>query len=215
MSLTSRSNHLIAAVFFVLILSMRPLLGVDPATAGINKDMVNNSGQPANNIEILLAGTYTNVNHYDGYPANHFSLFTESPATGGNTLLTWSNPNNDVQPGQIAHIGFSVPGTSAPILSIYWTHNGKVIGCVSQLSPGTHSLGSAGSQVTYANNCLACKSVPRYVGALTIEWHAQEVPLAELNPKVSENPKLSGPDVTTDFLEFPVQGRPRNDSLKH
>ena len=217
-------------------------------TVGVNKDMQNNTGQVANNIEILLAGSYANVSHYDGYPANLFSSFTESPAAGGNTLLTWSNPNNDVQPGQIAHVGFIVPGSSVNILRVSWTHNATTIGCVSQVSTNTHLAGSAGSQVTYANNCLGCKSVPRYVGALTVEWYAHQVPLAELNPrthrepirtdvirhapillapkatasvkvpeapsnalfavvvhKVSTNPRLSGPDVTTDFLEFPVQ----------
>jgi hypothetical protein len=216
-------------------------------TVGVNKDMQNNTGQAANNIEILLAGSYANVDHYDGYPANLFSSFTASPDTNGNTLLTWSNPNNDVQPGQIAHVGFIVPGSSVNILSVSWTHNSTTIGCVSQVSTGTHLAGSSGSQVTYANNCLGCKSVPRYVGALTVEWYAHQVPLAELNPrahrkpirtdiirrapillapkatasvdvpqaptnalfgvvvhKVSTNPTLSGPDVTTDFLEFAV-----------
>ena len=222
-------------------------------TVGVNKDLQNNTGQAANNIEILLAGSYINVNHYDGYPANLFSAFTESPAPGGNTLITWSNPNNDVQPGQIAHVGFNVPGPAVNILSVSWTHNTATIGCVQQVSTNTHAWGTAGSQVIYANNCLSCKSVPRYVGALTVEWYARHVPLAELNArtrrkpirtdiirrapirlapeatakidipqappnalfgvvvhKVSTNSRLSGPDVTTDFLEFSVnRNRPR------
>jgi hypothetical protein len=218
------------------------------STVGVNKDLQNNTGQVANNIEILLEGSYTNVNHYDGYPANSFSSFTESPAAGGNTLLTWSNPNNDVQPGQIAHVGFNVPGSSVNILSVSWTHDETTIGCVSQVSTNTHAWGSPGSQVIYSNNCLGCKSVPRFVGALKIEWYEREIPLADLNArvrrkpirtdiirgvpirlepegtarvnipqappnalfgvvthKVSMNPSLSGPDVTTDFLEFPVK----------
>jgi hypothetical protein len=95
---------------------------------------------------------------------------------------------------------------------------------------------------------LGCLAISRYVGGLIVEWHAQHVPLADLNPrahrkplrvdtvreapillkpkatatvktppapanalfgvivhKVSRNPKLSGEDVTTDFLEFPVE----------
>jgi hypothetical protein len=217
-------------------------------SVGVNKDLQNSTGQAANDIEILLEGAYSNVNHYDGYPANLFSSYTESPAPGGNTLLTWSNPNNDVQPGQIAHVGFNVPGTSVNILSVSWTHNGTPIGCAPQVSGNTHSWGSPGSQVIYANNSLGCEPVPRYVGALTVEWHARRVPLAALNPrtprkplrvdairrapirlapkatvavdvpaappsaqfgvivyKVSKNARLSGPDVTTDFVEFPVE----------
>src|SRR5215213_5802201 len=158
------------------------------STVGVNKDLQNNTGQAANNIEILLAGSYANVNHYDGYPANFFSSFTESQAPSGNTLLTWSNPNNDVQPGQIAHVGFNVPGSSVNILSVSWTHNETTIGCVSQVSTNTHSWGSPGSQVIYTNNCLGCNAVPRYVGALRIEWYEREIPLADLNGRVRRKP---------------------------
>jgi hypothetical protein len=220
-------------------------------TVGVNKDLQNNTGQIANDIEILLAGSYANVSHYDGHPANQFASFTESPvtgATGGNTLLTWSNPNNVVQPGQIVHVGFIVPGSSVSILGVSWTRDGNETGCPQQVSTGTHLAGSAGSQVVYTNNVLGCNSSPRYVGGLTVEWHAHQVPLAELNGKtrrnpirtdvipdapirlapaatarvnvpeappnalfevvvhkVSSAPTLSGPDVTTDFLEFPVK----------
>jgi len=224
------------------------LANISCSTVGVNKDIQNNTGQIANNIEILLEGSYTNVNHYDGYPANLFASFTESPAPGGNTLLTWSNPNNDVQPGQIAHVGFNLPGSSVNILGVFWTRDSTTTGCAQQVSTNTHLWGSLGSQVIYANNCLACKSVPRYVGGLVIEWHARHVPLADLNGrtrrkpirtdiirsapirlepeaigrinvpaappsalfgvvvhKVGTNPRLAGPDVTTDFLEFPVK----------
>lgn len=226
-------------------------INFDCSTVGVNKDLQNNTGQIADGIEIILAGPYTNVNHYDGYPANLFASFNSSPAGGGNTLLRWSNPNNVVQPGQIAHVGFNVPGTSVNILGIKWTRNGQRTGCINQVSTNTHSWGSAGSQVIYTNNTLDCRSVPRYVGRLTVEWHQQPVPLADLNPRTPRRPirkdvipkppirlapeatasvniptppkkakfgvlvltvdssaRLSGPDVTTDFLEFPVQRNP-------
>jgi hypothetical protein len=157
-------------------------------SVGVNKDLQNNTGQAANDIEILLEGSYSNINHYDGYSANLFASYTESPAPGGNTLLTWSNPNNDVQPGQIAHVGFNVPGPLVNILSVSWTRNGTTIGCAPQVSSNTHSWGSPGSTVIYVNNCLACKPVPRYVGALTVEWHARRVPLAELNARTRRKP---------------------------
>jgi len=232
-------------------------INFDCPTVGVNKDLQNNTGQIADDIEILLAGSYPNVNHYDGYPANLFASFNASPASGGNTLLKWSNPNNAVQPGQTAHVGFNVPGSSVTILGIDWTRNGQTIGCAHQVSTNTHLWGSAGSQVIYANNTLACRSVPRYVGGLIVEWHAQHVPLADLNPrtrrkplrtdvvrqppirlapgatarvnvpaappnatfgvvvlKVGSRPTLSGPDVTTDFLEFPVQRKPRKAQAK-
>lgn len=220
---------------------------VDCKTVGVNKDLKNTTGQVANDIEILLQGSYSSVNHYDGYSANLFGTFTESPASGGNTRLRWSNPNNDVQPGQIAHVGFNVPGVAVTILGVFWTRDGGTTGCAHQCSTNTHGWGTPGSQVIYKNDCLSCESVPLYVGALMVEWYVSEVPLANLNAtairspirtdvipdapillapgasasvnipmaprqarfgvlihKVSASPTLSGPDVTTDFLQFPV-----------
>ena len=152
------------------------------ATVGVNKDLLNNSTQTVDNIEILLAGIYANINHFDGWPSNAFSSYTETPAPGGNTLLTWSSPNNPVQPGQIAHVGFNAPGSSVTILSVSLTHNDTQVGCVQQVSTGTHAWGSPGSQVIYTNNTLSCQKIPRYVGALTVEWHAHQVPLRRPQP---------------------------------
>jgi hypothetical protein len=223
------------------------LAQTDCTTVGVNKDLQNNTGQIANDIEILIEGTYTNVAHYDGYPANQFASFTEAPDGNGNTLLSWSNPNNVVQPGQIAHVGFNLPGSSANILSVTWTRDGVTTGCPQQISTNTHAWGSPGSQVVYANNVLQCAPIPRYVGGLVVEWHARPVALADLNPrvhrrpirtdtirrdpirlrpkatatvtvptaprnavsgvivyKVSTNARLTGRDVTTDFVQFPV-----------
>ena len=168
-------------------------MGLDPlqtdcTTVGVNKDLQNNTGQIANDIEILLEGTYTNVAHYDGYAANLFASFTESPDGNGNTLLTWSSPNNVVQPGQIAHVGFNLPGSSANILSVTWTRDGATIGCPQQVSANTHAWGSPGSQVVYANNVLQCAPIPRYVGGLVVEWHARPVALADLNPRIRRRP---------------------------
>jgi len=221
--------------------------GTSCSNVGVNKDLQNNTGQVANDIEITLAGSPVILSHYDGYPANFFSSFTATQDANGNTLFRWANPNNDVQPGQIAHVGFTVAGSSVSILSVSWTKDGNTIGCAQQVSTNTHSWGTPGSQIIYANNCLACRSVPRFVGGLIVEWYPRRVPLADLNNrtrrrpmrtdvirrppiliapnatarvdvpaappdaqfgvvvhKVSTNPQLTGPDVTTDFLEFAV-----------
>jgi hypothetical protein len=167
---------------------------------------------------------------------------------GGNTLLRWSNPNNVVAPGQIAHVGFTVSGTSnVNILSVRWLFNGAAAACIHQCSLGTHVIGGQGATVAYENNTTQCASVQRYAGQMTVEWHATEVPLENLNAsasrsplrtdvipnapvllqpgetapvslqtapaganfavisyKVSSSPTLTGPDVTTDWVQVPT-----------
>jgi len=218
---------------------------------GVNKDLQNNTGQIADGIKILIGGSYTALSHYDGYPANRFSKYTETPAAGGTTMLTWSHPNSGVQPGQITHVGLAIPASALNILGVFWIRDEKTIGCAHQVSTHTHSWGSPGARIIYANNTLACQRIKRYVGEMVVEWHAEQVPLADLNPrihrkpirtdvihhpvislvpgatarvpvptapanarfgvivhKVSGDPKLAGPDVTTDFLEFAVTRSP-------
>lgn len=220
------------------------------ARVGVNKDLKNTTGQIANDIELLLEGSYApeDIQHYDGAGAYLFTSFSVTPDPGGNTRLHWQYPMSDVAVGDIAHVGFQVPGTSVKILGVFWTRDGAVTGCAHQCRTGTHLLGTGSGRVVYLNGCTACESVPLYVGDLTVEWHAGEVPLADLvgnavrNPlrvdviphapfliapgdsatvdipaapqgaayavvvhKVSADPSLSGPDVTTDFLEFPIQ----------
>lgn len=223
------------------------------ARVGVNKDLKNNTGQIANDIEILLESAYAaaDIQHYDGAGGYQFTSFTVTADPGGNTRLHWQFPPTDVAVGDIAHVGFQVPGSIAKILGVFWTRDGVVTGCARQCRTGTHQLGTPGGQVVYKNSCTACESAPLYVGDLTVEWHAGEVPLADLvanvarTPlrtdvvshaplliapgdsatvaipeapagathavivhRVSADPSLSGPDVTTDFLEF---GIPQSD----
>jgi hypothetical protein len=174
------------------------------STVGVNKDLQNNTGQVANDIEILIQGSYPVLNHYDGFPPSVFTSFDASPTPEGNTLLTWSSPTSDVQPGQIVHVGFNLPGSSVNILGVSWTRDGSTTGCPQQVSTNTHLWGSPGSQVIYANNCLACAAMPRYVGQLTVEWHARPVPLADLNPRTRRNP------IRTDVIRrVPIRLEPR------
>ncbi len=157
-------------------------------TVGVNKDLQNTTGQTADSIEILLQGSYSSVVvHWDGYAANHFSTFTLVPS-GPNTLLRWTNPNFVVQPNTIAHVGFQVQGTVVNVLGVFWRSNGVVTGCAHQCSGNTHYWGSAGGQVEYANNCLACEQVPLYAGDLHVEWFVDEVPLGDLNPTATRTP---------------------------
>ena len=153
------------------------------SSVGVNKDFKNTTGQNANDIEILLKGTVSVLQHYDGYPANHFATFAVTTEAPGNTRLHWSNPNNPVLPNQVAHVGFLIPGTdSHVIMGVFWTLDGNVTGCAHQVNTPHAAWGiNPGNLVTYTNNCVACESVSLYAGAATIRWYADWVPLESLN----------------------------------
>ena len=155
-------------------------LPVRKHAVGVNKDLRNTTGLPANGVEILLQGDQSVVWHYDG----PFATFNQSPA-GTNTLLRWTQPAAPIQPGQIAHVGFTVLSAEAKILGIWWTQNGVRIGCARQI--WSHPTATAG-HIIYANSVLACESIPLFAGSFTVEWHATEVPLADLNATTPRNP---------------------------
>ena len=161
--------------------------GAPSDSAGVNKDLENTTGQAADAIDILVQGSYPNVHHWDGYAQNHFATFTIIPEPP-NTRFRWSNPNNVVQPGTIAHVGINVPGSTLFILGVYWRHNGAGTGCAHQTQTNTHLWGSAGSQVIYANGCRSCEQVSLYVGMPIVEWHASQVPLGDLNANTNRHP---------------------------
>ena len=161
-------------------------------TVGVNKDIKNNTGSPATQIDILIAGLFTVTQTYNGYPANTFGTFTQTTTPAGNTRLKWSNPNNAVAPNAIAHVGFTGPGFTAKILGVFWSETpGGVkqpLGCAKQVQTNTHAWGTSTQGITYANLCDSCESVPLYVGQAVVEWHRNEVPLADLNPQTVRNP---------------------------
>ncbi|NOT35432.1 MAG: hypothetical protein HOP12_14905 [Candidatus Eisenbacteria bacterium] len=164
-------------------LFVTPAVIAGDSIVGVNKDFVNTTGQNANDIEILLSGTRTILRHYDGYPANSFATFEVTYEAPGNTRLHWSNPNNPVLPGQVAHVGFVIPGLQANVIKgVFWTLDGVVTGCARQVNtPHAAWDINPGNLVTYANNCLACESVSLYVGHATVRWYSSHVPLDSLN----------------------------------
>ncbi len=158
--------------------------GIDPigVYVGVNKDLINNTGLPANDVEWLVAGSYPTLkDHYDG----GFPSFTITPV-GPNTLFRWSGMN--VPPGALVHVGVEVPGSGFKILGVSWTFNGSVIGCAPQCNSlyGTHPSGT--KQVTYSNTVINCTSQTLYAGQLSVEYYVVAPPLADLNPNGVRSP---------------------------
>jgi len=95
-----------------LVLSMAFAVPV-MACCYMNKDVHNNTGQPAWDFKIILIGTQTVLEHYDGYPTDYrFTQFdVDSLSMPGFTILRWTLP---VDPS-------GVPG---PIPYCSWVHIG-------------------------------------------------------------------------------------------
>ena len=245
---------LLFAVYIALSAGLQSGYGtqVPPLTlkfAGLNKEFTNNTGQSADGVEIVLAGTYSGVNHWDGYHPHHFTSYTEIHASG-NTTLRWTNPIDDatglaapVPAGQIAHVGFLIPGSTVAIRAWVWLSNSNRIGCATQTG-----IDNRQGIVRYENNFHYCVNESKYVGNISVEWYSERVKLGDLNPhhkrhpirrdklslapikipprgqrdvklpttppgaryavivnKVSRSPRLSGSDVTTDFIEITLR----------
>ena len=162
MKLTPPLRTLFLAIFFIFAIAVSPAFAIfQEKIAGVNKELKNGTGQTANNIEILLVGNYSNVNHWDGHN-DHLFTYTETHVSG-NTLLTWSNPINrstgqpaPVLAGQSAHIGFLVSGIAVRIQDIFWSYNSQRLGCVTQVS-----IDGLSGRVIYLNNILHCAMVSR------------------------------------------------------
>jgi hypothetical protein len=163
-------------------------------TVGINKDLLNNTGQPADEIRIVLAGAQTVVSHYDGpgapqqsQPDIVFGTFS-STVSGGNTILDWKAPNAPVLQGYIVHVGFTINSDFADLLGITWLSNGVVVGCAPQVPAHTHQWGDPGSTIIFSNTATQCTARPLFVGNMTVNWYNSMLPVAQLRPDLLPKP---------------------------
>jgi len=153
-------------------------IGGDPIGAQnvmVNKDIRNATGQTANDIEILVEGSYASVrSHYDG----GFPTFTITPV-GPNTQFRWSGLS--VPDNVIKHVGIDLDGASMTILGVFWTFDGSAVGCAPQcnIGVGTHTGGTR--EVIYKNTVTQCSSQALYAGGLTVEYYVAAPALSELN----------------------------------
>jgi hypothetical protein len=148
---------------------------------GINKDLKNITGQPADCLEIVLAGSQIITWHYDDSPP--WPNFTVTQV-GGNTVLRWCGKG--VLNNAITHVGFMMPGTAVKILSMKWYANGVFTGVPIQVNH--HLLGAAGGGA--AQLMLANDFVPNPVFVLggEAEFFTDPAPLDQMNPGAVRNP---------------------------
>lgn len=96
----------------------------------LNWDVYNRTGQPVNDIHVIVENSTFSPNHTDPNQVymGPFQTFQSSPAPGGGTLLSWSNPvGGPIPTGGVAHIGLYM-GNSGRIIDSYWTQNGTPFG---------------------------------------------------------------------------------------
>ena len=152
---------------------------VDPISIGINKDIVNSTGQQATGVDILVSGHHSQFS--DVYPPTSQLAFAVVPM-GANDLLRWSG--GSFAPGAVVHVGFKLPAPSVTILGLFMTQGTTQIGCGHQINTGgTHFVeGGNSANILYTNSVSACESVPLYVGNVAVKYFASEVDLGLLNP---------------------------------
>jgi hypothetical protein len=93
----------------------------------VNKDL-KNLGPNAYDIAVILSGTETVINHYDGYHSGSkigwFNSVSHGPVSG-NTMIHWQNfwdgKDNVINTGQTIHVGWSTADHSSSVKDMYWT----------------------------------------------------------------------------------------------
>ena len=166
---------------------------------GVNKDLKNLTGQPADCLEIVLAGSQIITWHYDDSPA--WPNFTVTQV-GGNTVLRWCGKG--VLNKAISHVGFMMPGTAVKIVSMQWYANGVAIGVPIQVNH--HLLGAAAgglAQLVLANDFVPS---PVFVLGGVAEFFVDPAPLDQMNPGGVRNPIATVPLPIATAMEVPPGG---------
>ncbi|MBK8980514.1 MAG: hypothetical protein IPM29_31820 [Planctomycetes bacterium] len=179
-SITNPFRGTVGGEFLIFRLPVQQV--VNPRVVKVNKDIENTTGQTATGIDILIKGHPDGINDIFHGTTPNFTVVQQ----GANTLLRWSGGN--IPPNAIRHVGFSLtPPQSVEILGLWMTNNGVQIGCAHQCNSNLHLIGFGGN-ITYTNSTTACESVPLYVGAISLEYYENEVPLAVLNGTSPRSP---------------------------
>jgi hypothetical protein len=97
-----------------------------PGGVQVNKDL-QNLGPAAYDVAIVLQGSETLTNSFNGYHSGDIVGWFNAPTTttvGGNTVIHWQtfrdDDNNQIDRNQTIHVGYSTNG-SHTVVDMYWT----------------------------------------------------------------------------------------------
>ncbi len=178
----SRMRSLITPLLLLVFAQIAP--GYD-----VNKDL-RNLGPPAHDLTVILSGSETVTNHYDGYPSGRFQSFATGPV-GPNTAMRWDNfrdwDNNIIDTGQTIHVGWSTADHSSHVKDMYWTGptGSRIPGSVVlNITSGWRYETATGTLWLSWNNVFQPEegqSVPIIIRNVNIAVLPRPVPLEELN----------------------------------
>ncbi|UCG58667.1 MAG: hypothetical protein JSU70_03965 [Phycisphaerales bacterium] len=176
----------------------------------VNKDVHNDSSEPAYGFRILLEGVHDVIWHFDGYPDGwRFDNFDSRVVVEGDgrrtTVLQWSQPLNPagepepIPPCTWVHIGYRLM-TQADIGEVCWTdESGGCIADEGYIRQPTQTIDLIdGVYVLTIKNALR-DGLPLSIGVVGYRLSPGALRLDELNRR---NPTLN-PSVAGNYTPFP------------
>jgi hypothetical protein len=166
----------------VLCLSSSSALAMD-----VNLDIIN-QGVQAWDFAVVLTGTETVTQTYNGFSDGVRFSNVAQIQVGGDKLIHWTNPTRPIQPGELFHIGWSTADHTSRIKDMYFTDRfGQRIKCSSTLIVGGHFSPVRPNVIAFTNAFDAATAIavraPRFMVA------ERALPLADLT---SRNGELMG-----------------------
>jgi hypothetical protein len=146
--------------------------GGGPTAVQCNYDLTNTGSKAAFDVAIVLQGSVSFSEFYNG-------VFGGAPTVttaGGYTTLHWTSPPNAIGTNDKIHVGYTPAGTSdCPVVDIYWTdENGSRI-------PSSF-VGTAWNHLTSTSVTITNRSF-HTIQVRDVRWACQAtaLPLAALN----------------------------------
>jgi hypothetical protein len=176
------------AVLFIAGLTYTPTA----ACCFTNKDVHNNTGVPAYDFKIILAGDRKVLGNYNGYPWDYrFRKFNSYRICGTTTVLRWTDPVDPTgAPGPIphcswVHIGYWLDKPARVLLACWTDINGRCI-CTTRVRQPGHDViyidwANRDVVLRLNNDIIDPTDAPIPVSNVSYAIMDEELPLEDLN----------------------------------